>query len=202
MALAKDDVARWLAQAQAGSAEALGYLMQACQDYLLLLAHHELPAALQGKGGASDLVQETFVQAVAHFPQFRGTTEAEFRGWLRQILVNNLANFQRHYRGTDKRQADREVALEGRHSSLEYVGGLAADQPSPSSFLNRQEQAQALQQAMDRLPADYRQVLLLRHQEGLSFEEIGRLMGRSANAAEKLWARAVLWLRQDLGTLR
>jgi RNA polymerase sigma-70 factor (ECF subfamily) len=52
--------------------------------------------------------------------------------------------------------------------------------------------------ALDRLPEDYRQVLLLRHQEELPFEEIARVMGRSPNAVQKLWARAVERMQQEL----
>jgi RNA polymerase sigma-70 factor (ECF subfamily) len=63
-----------------------------------------------------------------------------------------------------------------------------------------QEQTEALQRALLKLPPDYRRVILLYNQEQLPFEEIGRLMNRSANAAEKLWARAVLRLEQVLET--
>ena len=63
------------------------------------------------KGGASDLVQETFLEAQRDFPRFQGTSEAELLGWLRQMLLNNVANFTRHYRIT-KREVGREVAIQ------------------------------------------------------------------------------------------
>jgi RNA polymerase sigma-70 factor (ECF subfamily) len=92
----------------------------------------------------------------------------------------------------------REVALQGDTSS-QWGPGLPADTPSPSSHAAAHEDAAALQAALARLPEEYRRVLLLRHDEGRPFEEIGQLMDRTANAARKLWARALERLQQELG---
>ena len=190
------DAAARLNAARAGSAEALGQALEACRGYLLLIAQQELDADLQAKGGASDLVQETFLKAHRHFGRFHGTTEKELLAWLRRLLLNNLADFRRLYRATDKRRSTREVALDPGDSASQ-PGGLAAAIPSPSKAAMSQEQTVALQQIVDALPAHYRQVLRLRHQEDRSFEDIGARMNRSANAARKLWARAVERLQQD-----
>src|SRR5262249_56518354 len=99
---------------------------------------------------------------------------------------------------TAKRQTDREVALEGGSSVGSPAGGLYADTPSPSTEAMAHEGAEALRRALDRLPEDHRRVITLRHREQRSFEEIGPLLGRSADAARKLWARAVERLRQEL----
>jgi RNA polymerase sigma-70 factor (ECF subfamily) len=198
MAEPTDDVVEILSAARAGSPEALGQLLAGYQAYLLLIARQELASDLQAKGGASDLVQETFTEACRDFGHFQGTTAAELRGWLRRLLLNNLANFTRRYRDTAKRQAAAEQALEGGPSSADWAGGLVGDVSTPSAHAMADEQAEGLRRAMDRLPADYRQVLLLRYQEELSFDDIGRLMERSANAAEKLWARAIKRLQQEL----
>ena len=103
---------RWLPEARAGSPEALGRLLEACRRYLLLVAERELDPALRPKGGASDLVQETFLEAQRDFAGFRGRSQPELRAWLRQILRNNLANFHRRFRDADKRRLDREVSLD------------------------------------------------------------------------------------------
>ena len=78
------------------------------------------------------------------------------------------------------------------------AGGLAANMISPSGQAMEREQDQALQAALGRLPEDYRQVITLRYQEQLPFEEIGRLLQRSPEAARKLWARAVERLHEEL----
>src|SRR5262249_26645466 len=193
-----EDPGRFLPAARAGSPEALGQMLEACQAYLLMIARQELAPDLQAKAGASDLVQETFLDAYRDFAHFQGDTAAELLGWLRRLLLNNLANFTRRYRDTAKRQAAAEVPLEGGRSSADWTGGLLADASTPSGQAMAHEQTQAVQRALDRLPADHRQVILLRYQEELSFEDIGRLMDRSPNAAEKLWARAIKRLQQEL----
>src|SRR5437870_8093656 len=100
MADPREGAAQWLAEARAGSPEALGQMLEACRGYLLLVAQRELAPDLRAKGGASDLVQETFLEAQRDFPRFSGRSEAELLAWLRRLLLNNLANFTRHYRAT------------------------------------------------------------------------------------------------------
>jgi RNA polymerase sigma-70 factor (ECF subfamily) len=192
-----DEVARRLAAARAGSDEMLGQVLQACRGYLLLVAQQELDPDLRAKGGASDLVQETFLDAQRDFAHFHGTTEDELRAWLRQLLLHNVANFARRYRAA-KRQAGREVALGAAGSTADPAGGVAADAPTPSILLMAREQAEALERALGRLPEDYRRVILLRYQEQQPFGEIARFMHRSPSAVRTLWSRAVRRLRQEM----
>jgi RNA polymerase sigma-70 factor (ECF subfamily) len=198
VAEARKDPGLWLPAARAGSREALGELLEACRRYLLRIAQQELDPELQAKGGASDLVQETFLEAQRDFPRFQGNTEAELLAWLRQLLRFHLSKFQRQYRGTKKRQVRREVALDAAELSLERAGGPGAGTPTPSDEAIQHEEDQALQQALTRLPDDYRRVILLRHQEERSLEEIGQIMQRSAEAVRKLWARAVERLQEEI----
>jgi len=191
--------AQWLAAAQAGSREALGQVLETLRGYLLLVADRELDPELRAKGGASDLVQETFLEAHRDFARFHGTSVEELRAWLRCLLLNNLANFTRQYRQRAKRDVGREVALEAGGSSHERGAGLAADSLSPSGQAVAHEQAEALARAMERLPPDYRRVLTLRHEEQLTFEQIGDQMQRTANAARMLWLRAVERLQKEMG---
>ena len=92
------DTARWLAAARAGSREALGQVLETFRSYLLLVADRELDAELRAKGGASDLVQDTFLEAQRDFDCFHGNSADELRAWLRRLLLNNVANFTRQYR--------------------------------------------------------------------------------------------------------
>jgi RNA polymerase sigma-70 factor (ECF subfamily) len=191
------DANHWLAEARAGSRESLGQALEICRRYLLLVAERELAPDLRAKGGASDLVQETFLEAQRDFLQFDGTTEGELRAWLRQVLLNNLGEFTRRYRITQKRAVGREIGLDGDGSAAGPGAGLAADTPSPSGQALAHEQAGALQRALERLPAAYREVITLRYDRERSFEEIGLLMNRSPEAARKLWARAMERFRQE-----
>ena len=183
---------------RAGSADALGRLLEGCRAYLLLVANRHLGPDLQAKGGASDLVQVTVLDAIRDFAHFHGNTDTELLQWLRRLLRNNLADFTRQYRDTAKRQIGQEVRLEGGDSSAERGGGLAAAWPSPSGEAMANEQAEAIRRAVERLPDDYRRVLVLRYQDERSFDEIGDLLGLTANAARKLLLRAVERVQRDL----
>jgi RNA polymerase sigma-70 factor (ECF subfamily) len=194
-------VAGWLPAAQAGSREALAQALEACRGYLLMIAERELAPDLRAKAGASDLVQDALLEAQRDFGSFKGTNEGELLAWLRRLLLNNLANFARHYRGTDKRAVAREVGLAVGGSSAEMGPDLASVLPSPSGAAMAHERAEAVRRAIDRLPPDQRQVVLLRYQDERTFEEIGPLMGRTANAVRKLWLRAIERLEEELRDL-
>jgi RNA polymerase sigma-70 factor (ECF subfamily) len=193
----QDRIEGWLTAARQGSEEALGHVLERWRPYLLHMANEELASDLQAKVGASDLVQETFLDAQRDFGRFHGATEDEWRAWLRSILQNKLANLARHYRQTDKRQIDCEIPLptisaDGRSD------GLMAPDTSPSAQARAHEQDEALARAMGQLPQPHQQIIRLRTYEDLSFEEAGKRMGRSAEAARKLWGRAIEQLQQLL----
>src|SRR5262249_44737353 len=80
------------------------------RSYLRFLARLHLDPRLGGKLDPSDVVQQTLLEAVAKHGQFRGQTEAEYLGWLRQILAHNLADAVRHF-SRDKREQPLEGAL-------------------------------------------------------------------------------------------
>jgi RNA polymerase sigma-70 factor (ECF subfamily) len=174
-------------------------VLETFRGYLLLVAGRELDPELLAKGGASDLVQETFLEAHRDFGLFQGNSADELRAWLRRLLLNNVANFTRQYRQRAKREVGREVPLEAGGSSHERGAGLAGDTLSPSGEALAQEQAQALARAIERLPPDYRRVLALRHEQQLTFAQIGQQMQRTANAARMLWLRAVERLQKEMG---
>jgi RNA polymerase sigma-70 factor (ECF subfamily) len=198
MAELTDEAVRRLAAARGGSPEALGQALEACRGYLLLIAQRELDPNLAAKGGASDLVQQTLAEAVRDFARFEGNSEDELLRWLRRLLLNNLTDFAREFRDTDKRRIDREVALAGDDSSADRDGGLAAAIPSPSREASANEQAEMVRKALEQLPENYRRVIVLRYQDERSFDEIGDLLGLTANAARKLLLRAVERMRQEL----
>jgi RNA polymerase sigma-70 factor (ECF subfamily) len=190
-----------LEQARAGSGQALGQLLQLYRNYLAILARMQLGRRLQGKVDDSDLIQETFLEAHRHFEQFRGTGEAELVSWLRQILAGVLANLLRRYYGTRRRDVrlERELAGELDESSQALNAGLLARHSTPSERATRREQGVLLADALQQLPEDYRDVIVLSHLEGLKFPEVARRMGRTVPSVKNLWARALGKLRRTLG---
>jgi RNA polymerase sigma-70 factor (ECF subfamily) len=190
-----------LAQARAGSLDALGTLLMDCREHLLRLARRQLGPGLQGKVCAADLVQDTFLEAQRDFAGFSGTTLQDLLAWLSRILIHNAMNVARRYRGTEKRDVGREVALPD--TGQESAEGEALRRvPPPWEVLAAREDAVALSRALTRLPEPYQRVLRLRCHDQLSFAEIGSALACSAEAARKLWGRAVDRLRTHLGGVR
>jgi RNA polymerase sigma-70 factor (ECF subfamily) len=188
-----------LARARAGDEAARGRLLELYRNYLRFMARSLISQPLQARLDASDLVQETFLKAYREFGGFLGSTEPELVAWLRQILVHALADqVKRHRAGS--RDVRREEPLEAilDRSSLAIQERLAAPLSSPSSRAIRREQAVILADALETLPADYREVFELRILKHIPVEEIARRMGRSVNAVRKLWTRAMLAIERAL----
>lgn len=190
-----------LLQARGGNEAALGQLLESYSHYLTLLARLQIGRRLQGKADPADVVQETFLDAHRQFRNFRGVTEAELSAWLRRILAGQLTLLVRRYRGTKARDVmlEQELGAQLDQSSQVLDRGLAASISSPSQHASRREQAVILADALGALPADYREVIILRHLESLSFTDVAQRMGRSEDSVQKLWVRALASLRGTLG---
>jgi RNA polymerase sigma-70 factor, ECF subfamily len=189
-----------ISQAQSGQTAGLGQLFQLYTSYLRLLADSQLDRRLRGRLSPSDIVQETLLQAHRDFGKFRGTSEREFLGWLRQILLNSLFRALERNMLTVKRDVRREISLEHVSSRLEQSGVqlgamLVAAGPSPSEAASHGERLVKLANCLARLRPDDRDVLILRHFKDLSFEQAAKELGRSVGATRVLWLRAVKRLR-------
>lgn len=185
-----------LSLARAGDQHALGALVDAYREYLCRIARARMGGALQGVMTTSDLVQETLLDACRDFERFRGTSERELLSWLRRALLRNLADQVRRHRA-EKRDRLRNRSLDElleRTGSRNYAR-LAAALSSPSGQASRREDIVALQNALEALSAEHREVILLRHMERLEFHAIAARMHRSEGAVRKLWARALLRLK-------
>jgi len=184
-------------QAHAGSSAAIGSLLEAARSYLLLQAEHELPLTLRAKVGPSDIVQETAIDAHRDFPRFRGTTQEELYAWLRTILQNNVMDAVRRFEMAQKRAAKRETSL----SVIVDRCGISVLPPgshTPDHSAIRREDAALLAGVLTRVPDNYQTVLRLRYWDGLTFPEIATRIGRSEEAARKLWYRALARLTEEL----
>lgn len=194
------DPGQLLRLAKRGDGDALGRLLEIYRNYLKLLARLQIGRRLQGKVDASDVVQETFLQAHRGLAGFQGATEPEFLGWLRRILASRLTDLMRRYcqtRGRDVR-LERQLTDELDRSSR-IAQGLALSESTPSQKAARREQAVLVADALAELPADYHEVVILRHLEEHSFPEVARQMGRSLDSVKNLWVRALAHLHRSLG---
>jgi RNA polymerase sigma-70 factor (ECF subfamily) len=198
------DVPTMLTRARQGDGSARGQLLESYSRYLTLLARLQIGRQLRGKVDPADIVQETFLEATRQIDQFRGNSEGELLAWLRRILAGQMALTLRRYLGTRGRDVklERELAVQLDQSSAMLDRGLVANHSTPSQHASKREQSVLLAEALARLPEDYREVIILRHLEGLPFAEVAQAMDRSADSVQKLWVRALASLRQTLGAGR
>ena len=184
--------------AQAGDTAAVGRLLEFYRTYLALLARVQIGRRLQARIDSSDLVQEAFLAACDHFADFRGRSEGELLTWLRRILASKIADLVRQHTAAKRDiRLERQLARDIDRSSADLANLFLSPRSSPSQELVRREQAVLLADALETLPTDYRDVLILRHLEGLRFEEVAERMHRSIDSVKSLWTRALAKLRQS-----
>ena len=188
-----------IAKAKLGDELALGELLSNYQRYLQMLAEIQIGRSLQGKVDACDIVQETFLEAHRAIRKFEGVEIQQFVAWLKSILSTRLANTMRHYLGTQSRdiRIEERIQFQIDQSSLSFGGMLIDPKSSPSEHVVGLEQSKLVAEAVSRLPSDYRQTIILRHLDGLTFPEIAKVMQRSIDSVEKLWLRAMTQLKRE-----
>lgn len=192
------NVERWISDARAGCPDALGHLADRCRQYLLLVANRELNKEIRSKEGASDMVQKTLLTAQQVFERFEGTSEGEYRVWLKRILLNKVAHTSRAYRWTAKRDVRREQHFHESSSDVsKHAAGLIDEAPTPFGAAIANERAAILEATIRSLPEHYQQVIVLRSFERRTFSEIGERLNVSADAVRKRWCQAIKQLRQQ-----
>ena len=194
---ARADIRDLIAAAKRGVPDAVGRLFEAARADLFQIADRELPEEVRAKVGPSDVVQETAIDMHRGFARFSGSTPEELFAWLREILRYNLIDVVRHYRAASRRETARDPEPPA-VPPQRAVGLDPVLTRTPAGSAIRREEEAALAIAMARLsPAD-RQVLELRHWQGLTFVAMAPLLGRSEEAVRKMWYRAVARLRAEL----
>jgi RNA polymerase sigma-70 factor (ECF subfamily) len=189
-----------LRQARAGSPAAVGRLLDQCRGYLTVIVQQEIGDQIRAKVAPSDVVQESLVEAYRNFGQFDGANEKELLRWLRRTVLNNLIDAAKKYRGTARRNVDRERSLTRNANDDEPIPELFANSSLPLEKVIRIEEQQRLLTAIGQLPERQRQAVILRNLESKSFQEIGSALQISSDAARKLWERAIDRLSKELGS--
>ncbi|HEV2799808.1 MAG TPA: sigma-70 family RNA polymerase sigma factor [Pyrinomonadaceae bacterium] len=192
-----------IVRAREGDAEAFAALARAYERRVLLLALHYV----RDRHDAEDLSQEVWLKAFRAIRGFRG--ESSFYTWLRQITINTFLNERRAPAALssarivelDAWEASRR---EGAKSQAEQQAApLTTDASRPSRGVEESLEQQFLVarvlDALADLTPQQRLIFLLKHQEGMTYEEISTAIGCSAGTTKKALFRAVLKLRERLG---
>ena len=189
---------RLILQAKEGDEAARDELLECCRNYVNVIARTNVETWMRAKVDASDLVQQTMLEAYQGFQDFEGRTEAEWLGWLKQILAHNTHDFIRKFRAA-KRDVKREVRMQPQSPNESAPGiDLSAQLQTPSQFMIQNEREIELANAIAQLSEDYQEVIQLRNLQRLSFDEVAQRMGRTRGAVQMLWARALKQLQETL----
>lgn len=191
-----------LVKAKEGDDAALGELLQRYRPYLRVMAEQAIGPALGQRHDASDVIQQTCIEAVTAFPGFEGASEGQLSAWLRQILRRNVSNLVRDNRAA-KRDVRKEQALYqgGAMTTLVWLDPQAGES-SPSEKVMRGEGVLRLAAALETLPDDQRAAVRMRFLDGLSLAEIANELDRSTSAVAGLLHRGLRGLEGKLDDLK
>lgn len=181
-------------RAQAGDEAAIAALCKRHEEAVRRQLYARLPRTLRRRISVADVVQETLLTAVQRLQEGAWTHDGSFRAWLVKIADFKAKQAVRFHLGTAKRAAANELSQPHRPDTAAFAG--AGD--SPSRLAMRSESRQEIDAGLADLPPDYRLVIDLVHRHGCTMIEAGERMGRSADAARKLYARAISALSQIL----
>lgn len=173
--------------------------MERFRNYLRILAQAHIHPRLHAKLDASDVVQQTLVQAWQGRDAFRGQNEAQQAAWLRRILGNCLADLLRDW-SREKRDVGREQPIQAAldASSANLASWLAAEQASPSEQAVQADLLARLADSLAALPDAQREALTLHHLSGWTLQQVSDHMERSIAAVAGLIKRGLQALRVQI----
>ena len=180
---------------RAGDEAAARLLFERHLPALRAKARARLPKALRGKVAESDVIQDAWLAACVDVGKFEDRGDDSFGKWLRGILEHKIGHEIGRHVAAGKRDVRRERRM--RTGSVDGFGA-APDQPSPSEEAVSAEEQEVLRAAVASLTDDYATVIRLVHVEGLTLVDAGARMGRSADAARKLYRRALAAMAERL----
>ena len=169
------ETTRLLEQVRDGDRDAFEKLFARHRPYLRQVVSLRLDPKLRARVDASDVVQETHLEAVRRLPDYLERRPMPFRLWLRKTAYERLLMIERHHVDAQRRAVGREVALPDR-SSLQLFGQLLAAGSTPSQQLSRAELARRVRQAVACLADIDKEILLMRNLEGLSNHEVAQVL--------------------------
>ena len=192
-----------LARARAGDPRALAELFDAQRERLTRMVALRLDPRLRRRVDPADVVQEAWIEVARRFGEWAAADKVPFPVWLRLSTAQCLAQAQRRHLGAGVRDAQREAALQGRASisSANVADAFVDSATSPTHAARRDEVRTRVLAALEGLDEIDREIVVLRHFEGLSNAEAAAELGLEEAAASKRFLRALVRLRPALEPL-
>lgn len=180
------DDAQLVARSLAQDHEAFGQLIDRHASAIVNLAYR----MVGNRAEAEDLAQETFLTAFKALPTFR--RESKFSTWLYRIAANKCKDWLRVKRpGQGQYHVDADETLDAH----------VAEERTPEQLLSQQQVVQELEQAIQRLPPLYREAFVLKHVEGLSYEEMEEILGVNGDTLKMRVYKGRVQLSRELASL-
>jgi RNA polymerase sigma-70 factor (ECF subfamily) len=194
-----DKTQQLLDGAKQGDADAINRLMERHRNSLRRLVQMRLDQKIQRRLDVSDVVQDVLIEANRRLPEYLQNPVMSFHLWLRQIAKDRIIDAHRRHRVSAKRSVDREQALLAPggvdRSTIELVAQLCDPELTPAAAATQHEMARRVEQAISQLGDQDSEVIIMRHYEQLSNQEIAEALQLSEPAASMRYLRAVRRLR-------
>ncbi|MEZ6133133.1 MAG: sigma-70 family RNA polymerase sigma factor [Planctomycetaceae bacterium] len=199
-----DQTLQLLQGVQQGDAEAVNRLMERHRLAVRRLIHMRLDKALASRVDASDVVQDVLFEASRRMDDYIRNPVMPFHLWLRQLARDRIVDMHRRHRTAGRRSVDREQRISSLGNDDRSAADLAAllkdTELTPAAASVRKEMEQRFLEALNELPDDDRELILMRHFEHLSNSEVAEALGLTAPAAGMRYLRAIRRLREALGS--
>jgi RNA polymerase sigma-70 factor (ECF subfamily) len=187
-------------RAKEGNPDAVESLLDRHRDALRRMIQLRLDQKIQRRVDVSDVVQEVLIEAKRRLKDYLDNPAMAFHLWVRQIAKDRIIDAHRRHRVSAKRSIDREQALivpgDNDHSTMELAGKLCDPSLTPAAAATQREIAKQVELAIGMLPDVDREIILMRHYEQLSNQDIAAVLQLSEPAASMRYLRALRRLRE------
>jgi RNA polymerase sigma-70 factor (ECF subfamily) len=195
----REQTDRLLDEARTGGPDAVDRLLGEFREPLRRVIDLRLDPAVARRVDASDIVQDVLLEANQRLTEYLKKPDMPFHLWLRHLAQDRIIDTHRRHRLAQRRSVDREQPIArpawADESSASLVAQLIDTERTPTSEAIRQELQRRLSAAIDRLSPDDREIVLMRHHEMLSNQEVARALNLTEAAASMRYLRALRRLR-------
>ena len=194
-----DDLLR---DAKGGTPAAIDLLLGQFRGPLRRVVDLRLDPVLARRIDASDIVQDVLLEASQRLSEYLRNPVMPFHLWLRHLAQDRIIDTHRRHRQAQRRSVDREQPIErpawADESSLQLAAQLVDTEQTPASAASQQELQRRMFDALDKLDEPDREVILMRHHEQLTTQQVSHPLGLSDAAASMRYLRALRNLRAVL----
>jgi RNA polymerase sigma-70 factor, ECF subfamily len=194
-----DTTRRMLDEAKTGDSAAVERLLGEFREPLRKVIDLRLDPVLARRVDASDIVQDVLLEANQRLTEYLKSPNMPFHLWLRHLAQDRIIDTHRRHRQAQRRSIDREQAIQRPAwtdaSSVQLVAQLVDAEQTPASAAIHQELQRRLSDALGQLGDDDRDIILMRHHEQLSNQDVAAALGLTEAAASMRYLRALRKLR-------